>query len=53
MIAVVGGLILVIGGAKGYGTYKMIRGFAAQGAPKFTTVSSTHEGASSRTGCRR
>ena len=38
--AVVLGLILVIGGVKGYGTYKMIQGFAAQGTPKFT-VSTT------------
>jgi membrane fusion protein (multidrug efflux system) len=34
--AVVVGLILVIGGVKGYSTYKMIKGFAAQGTPKFT-----------------
>jgi membrane fusion protein, multidrug efflux system len=34
--AVVAALILVIGGVKGYGTYKMIQGFAAQGTPKFT-----------------
>jgi membrane fusion protein (multidrug efflux system) len=40
LVAVVGALILVIGGVKGYGTYKMIKGFAAQGTPKFT-VSST------------
>ena len=38
--AVVVGLILVIGGIKGYGTYKMIKGFQAQGVPKFT-VSTT------------
>jgi membrane fusion protein (multidrug efflux system) len=37
---VVLGLVLVIGAAKGYGTYKMIKGFAAQGTPKFT-VSTT------------
>lgn len=36
LLAVVVGLILVIGGIKGYGTYKMIQGFKAQGAPKFT-----------------
>jgi membrane fusion protein (multidrug efflux system) len=40
LVAVVGALILVIGGVKGYSTYKMIKGFAAQGAPKFT-VSAT------------
>jgi membrane fusion protein, multidrug efflux system len=33
-------LILIIGGVKGYGAYKMFQGFAAQGAPKFT-VSTT------------
>ncbi len=38
--AVVAGLILVIGAVKGYSTYKMIKGFAAQGTPKFT-VSTT------------
>ena len=37
--AVVVGLILVIGGVKGYSTYKMIKGFAAQGTPKFTVSS--------------
>ena len=37
---VVAGLVVVIGAAKGYGTYKMIKGFAAQGTPKFT-VSTT------------
>jgi membrane fusion protein, multidrug efflux system len=36
LVAVVGALILVIGGVKGYGIYKTVRGFAAQGAPKFT-----------------
>ena len=34
--AVVAGLIVVIGAVKGYSTYKMIKGFAAQGTPKFT-----------------
>ena len=34
--AVVGGLILVIGGVKGYGIYKTIQSFKTQGAPKFT-----------------
>jgi membrane fusion protein (multidrug efflux system) len=29
-------LIVLIGGVKGYGTYKMIKGFAAQGKPKIT-----------------
>ncbi len=38
--AVVGGLLLLIGGVKGYSTYKMFKGFAAQGKPKFT-VSTT------------
>ncbi len=38
--AVVAGLVVVIGAVKGYGTYKMIKGFAAQGTPKFT-VSTT------------
>ncbi len=39
IIAVIA-LVLVIGGIKGFGVYKMIQGFAAQGTPKFT-VSTT------------
>jgi membrane fusion protein, multidrug efflux system len=40
LIGVVVGLVLLIGGVKGYGVYKMFQGFAAQGPPKFT-VSTT------------
>jgi membrane fusion protein, multidrug efflux system len=36
LLVVVAALVVVIGGTKGYGTYKMIQGFKAQGAPKFT-----------------
>ncbi len=41
LILVVVALIVVIGLFKGLGVYKMIQGFKAQGAPKFT-VSTTH-----------
>jgi membrane fusion protein, multidrug efflux system len=40
LIAAVVLLILIIGGVKGYGTFKMFQGFAAKGPPKFT-VSTT------------
>jgi membrane fusion protein, multidrug efflux system len=40
LIVVIVGVVLLIGGIKGYSTYKMIQGFAARGAPKFT-VSTT------------
>jgi membrane fusion protein, multidrug efflux system len=40
LIGVVVFLIVLIGGVKGYGAYKMFQGFAAQGQPKFT-VSTT------------
>jgi membrane fusion protein, multidrug efflux system len=43
LIGVVVGLVLLIGGVKGYGVYKMFQGFAAQGPPKFT-VSTTKAG---------
>ena len=43
LIVAVVALVLVIGGVKGFGVYKMIQGFAAQGAPKFT-VSTTKAG---------
>jgi len=36
LIVAVIALVLVIGGIKGFGVYKMIQGFAAQGQPKFT-----------------
>lgn len=36
-------LIVVIGSVKGYGVYKMVQGFKAQGQPKFT-VSATKAG---------
>ncbi len=36
LLVVVAALVVVIGGTKGYGTYKAIQGFKAQGAPKFT-----------------
>jgi membrane fusion protein, multidrug efflux system len=36
LIAVIVGLILLIGGVKGYGTYKMFQAFATQGPQKFT-----------------
>ncbi|MBS0365804.1 MAG: efflux RND transporter periplasmic adaptor subunit [Proteobacteria bacterium] len=35
-VLVVVGLILVIAAVKGFGVYRMMQGFAAQGAPKFT-----------------
>jgi membrane fusion protein (multidrug efflux system) len=34
-------LVLLIGGFKGYGTYKMFQAFAAQGQPKFTVSATT------------
>jgi len=40
LIVAVVALVVVIGGIKGYGAYKMFQGFAAQGPPKFT-VSTT------------
>jgi membrane fusion protein (multidrug efflux system) len=40
LVAAVAALLLVIGGAKGCSTYRMIQGFKTQGAPKFT-VSTT------------
>ena len=40
LILAVAGLIVVIGAVKGFGIYKMVQGFKAQGAPKFT-VSTT------------
>ena len=40
LVAVLIALVLVIAGIKGYSTNKMIQGFKAQGAPKFT-VSTT------------
>ena len=40
LIVAVVALVVVIGGIKGYGAYKMFQGFKAQGAPKFT-VSTT------------
>lgn len=36
LVVVVVALILVIGGAKGYGVYTMFKGFASQPPPKFT-----------------
>jgi membrane fusion protein, multidrug efflux system len=36
LLVVLVALIVLIGGIKGYSTYKMIQGFKAQGAPKFT-----------------
>jgi membrane fusion protein, multidrug efflux system len=36
LVAVLVGLILIIGGVKGFGVYKMFQAFAAQGPPKFT-----------------
>jgi len=40
LIVAVVGLVVVIGGIKGYGAYKAFQGFASQGPPKFT-VSTT------------
>ncbi len=40
LIAVIVGLLVLIGGVKGYGAYKMFQGFGAQGPPRFT-VSTT------------
>jgi membrane fusion protein, multidrug efflux system len=36
LIVAVVALVVVIGGVKGYGAYRMFQGFAAQGPPKFT-----------------
>ncbi|MBS0578576.1 MAG: efflux RND transporter periplasmic adaptor subunit [Proteobacteria bacterium] len=36
LVLAVVGLVVLIGGVKGYSTYKMVQGFKAQGAPKFT-----------------
>ncbi len=43
LIVAVVALVVVIGGIKAYGAYKMFQGFAAQGPPKFT-VSTTKVG---------
>jgi membrane fusion protein, multidrug efflux system len=43
LIVAVVALVLVIGAVKGFGVYKMVQGFATQGAPKFT-VSTTRAG---------
>ena len=40
LIVAIVALVLVIGAVKGFGVYKMIQGFAAQGTPKYT-VSTT------------
>jgi membrane fusion protein, multidrug efflux system len=40
LILAVVALVLVIGGVKGFGVYKMIQGFAAQGTPRFTVSTS-------------
>lgn len=43
LLAVLAALILVIGGAKGYGAYKAFQVFAAQGQPKFTVSTAKAE----------
>jgi membrane fusion protein (multidrug efflux system) len=43
LILAVVGLVVLIGGVKGYSTYKMVQGFKAQGAPKFTVSTAKAE----------